>query len=59
MFVTVNGYAYQRFDWPAIIKEADRRKRLNQSNQAVSEDEIEAAEYKAFMSAHSKQTRSH
>ena len=54
MFVTVNGYAYQRFDWPAIIKEADRRKRLNESDQAVSEDEIEAAEYKAFMSAHNK-----
>ncbi len=58
MFVTVNGYAYQRFDWPAIIKEADRRKRLNEATHVVTEDEIEAAEYKAFMSQHSKHKQS-
>ena len=31
MFVTVNGYAYQRFDWPQIIKEADQRKQQQQT----------------------------
>ena len=48
MFVTLNGYAYQRFDWPQIIKEADERKKKNEGTQAISEEAIEAAEYKAF-----------
>ena len=47
MFVTVNGYAYQRFDWPQIIKEADQRKQ-QQQNRGISEAQIEAAEYSAF-----------
>lgn len=33
MFVTLNGYAYQRFDWPQIIKEADERKRKTRAYQ--------------------------
>ena len=48
MFVTVNGYAYQRFDWPQIIKEADERKQQQQKTRAITEEEIEAAEYSAF-----------
>ena len=48
MFVTVNGYAYQRFDWPQIIKEADERSQKKQQVRAISEEEIEAAEYSAF-----------
>ena len=48
MFVTLNGYAYQRFDWPQIIKEADERKKKNEGIPAVSEEAIEAEEYKAF-----------
>lgn len=48
MFVTVNGYAYQRFDWPQIIAEADKRKQQKQETRAISEEEIEAAEYSAF-----------
>ena len=48
MFVTVNGYAYQRFDWPQIIKEADERKRQQGETIAITEEEIEAAEYSAF-----------
>jgi len=48
MFVTVNGYAYQRFDWPQIIKEADERKQQQGETLAITEEEIEAAEYSAF-----------
>ena len=48
MFVTVNGYAYQRFDWPQIIKEADQRKQQQEGSLGISEEAIEAAEYSAF-----------
>ena len=48
MFVAVNGYAYQRFDWPQIIKDMDAREKKNNKTQTVSEESIEAAEYKAF-----------
>ncbi len=48
MFVTVNGFAYQRFDWPQIIAEADRREKDKEDLQAVSEEAIEAEEFKAF-----------
>jgi len=48
MFVTVNGFAYQRFDWPQIIKDMDAREKKNKGLKAVSEKAIEAAEYKAF-----------
>ena len=49
MFVTVNGYAYQRFDFPQIIKEADDRKKRKEATKAISEEEIEAAEYNVFV----------
>ena len=45
MFVTINGYAYQRFDWPQIFAEAEARQKRNEG---VSEEEIEAAEYNAM-----------
>ena len=48
MFITVNGFAYQRFDWPQIIAEADRRERDQQNPHPISEEAIEAAEFKAF-----------
>ena len=48
LFITINGYAYQRFDWPQIIKEADQRTQRNEEARLVSEEDIEAAEYKAF-----------
>jgi len=48
MFVTVNGYAYQRFDWPGIIKDMEARKKKNKEIRPVSEGAIEAAEYNAF-----------
>jgi pyruvate,water dikinase len=48
MFVTINGFAYQRFDWPQIIKDMDAREKRNKGLKAVSEEAIEAAEYKAF-----------
>lgn len=48
MFVTVNGFAYQRFDWPQIIAEAERREKEKGNLQPVSEEAIEAAEFKAF-----------
>ena len=39
MFVTLNGYGYQRFDWPQIIEA--RKERLAE---AMSEAEMDAAE---------------
>mgnify|MGYP002817841741 CR=1 FL=1 len=48
MFVTIKGYTYQRFDWPQIIKEADERKQQQGETIAITEEEIEAAEYSAF-----------
>ncbi len=48
MFVTLNGYAYQRFDWPAIHSNLEARRERNKDPQAVSEQDIEAAEYAAF-----------
>jgi pyruvate,water dikinase len=48
MFVTVNGYGYQRFDWPQIIKDMEARRKKNKGVKPVSEEAIEAAEYKAF-----------
>ena len=42
MFVTLNGYGYQRFDWPFIIK--GRKERLAQ---AMTEAEMNAAEITA------------
>ena len=47
MFVTVNGYAYQRFDFPQVVKEADERKQRGETL-SITEEEIEAAEYSAF-----------
>ncbi|HBK19124.1 MAG TPA: hypothetical protein DDZ38_10825, partial [Gammaproteobacteria bacterium] len=32
MFVTVNGYAYQRFDWPQIIKDVEERRKRKDEN---------------------------
>ena len=44
MFVTVNGYGYQRFDWPQLHEYmADLREQGEQGT--VSEEEIEAMEH--------------
>ncbi|HCC43306.1 MAG TPA: hypothetical protein DEQ32_02830 [Gammaproteobacteria bacterium] len=48
MFVTVNGFAYQRFDWPQIIAEAERREREEEDPREIAEGDIEVAEFKAF-----------
>ena len=48
MFVTVNGYGYQRFDWPNIVKDMELRKKRQEEITPVSEEAIEAAEYNAF-----------
>lgn len=48
MFVTVNGYGYQRFDWPNIVADMEARKKRNEGFVPVTEEEIEAAEYQAF-----------
>jgi pyruvate,water dikinase len=45
MFVTVNGFAYQRFDWPQIHKEMEELERDKQGLKPISEEAIEAAEY--------------
>lgn len=42
MFVTLNGYAYQRFDWPALVGEAAGSK-----PKTIGEAELEQAEYEA------------
>jgi hypothetical protein len=40
LFVTLNGYAYQRFDFPVVVGEQEKAK-------AMSEAEMDAAELKA------------
>ena len=48
LFVSVNGYAYQRFDYATIHNNLETRRKRNKDPQAVSEQDIEAAEYAAF-----------
>ncbi|MGI9234087.1 MAG: PEP/pyruvate-binding domain-containing protein [Woeseiaceae bacterium] len=45
MFVTINGFAYQRFDWNQIHKEMDDLERDKKGLKPISEEAIEAAEY--------------
>jgi hypothetical protein len=42
LFVTLNGYAYQRFDFPVVVGEQEQEK-----PKAMSEAEMDAAELKA------------
>jgi pyruvate,water dikinase len=48
MFVTVNGYAYQRFDWPQMIEHLEKIKKENPTGGGVSEQDIDVAEYKIY-----------
>lgn len=57
MFVTVNGYGYQRFDWPNIVKDMDARKKRNEGIAPVTAEEIEAAEFQAFEKELAKQKK--
>lgn len=50
MFVTVNGYAYQRFDWPQIVAEAEAAARRGQQA-TLEEADLDRAEYEAGMNA--------
>jgi phosphohistidine swiveling domain-containing protein len=50
MFVTLNGYAYQRFDWPQIIEA-----RKNKLAEAMSDAEMDAAETKIEAEAQQKE----
>ncbi|MAI43002.1 MAG: hypothetical protein CMP95_11125 [Gammaproteobacteria bacterium] len=43
MFISMHGYAYQRFDWPQIIAARDER----QAKEAMTEAEMDAAEIAA------------
>jgi pyruvate,water dikinase len=45
MFVTINGFAYQRFDWNQIHKEMEELERDKKGLKPISEEAIEAAEY--------------
>lgn len=45
MFVTVNGYAYQRFDWPQIVEQMEEREASKKGLKPISDEAIEAAEY--------------
>ena len=49
MFITVNGYAYQRFDFAIVHQQAKEKGLL-----PVSEEEIEAAEMQAVQNASKK-----
>ena len=51
MFVTVNGWAYQRFDWPLIHEQVKELEDV----ESVSEEDIEAAEWGAAQEAQFKQ----
>jgi pyruvate,water dikinase len=42
LFVTLNGYAYQRFDFPVVVGE-----KTDEKPKAMSEEEMDAAELKA------------
>jgi pyruvate,water dikinase len=48
IFMTVNGYAYQRFDWPVIHEQQTEREGTRKKPAPVTEEEIEAAEHKAM-----------
>ena len=50
MFVTVNGWAYQRFDWPLIHEQVKELEDVGN----VSEEDIEAAEWGAAQEAQFK-----
>ena len=50
MFVTLNGYAYQRFDWPQIIEA-----RKNKLAEAMTEAEMNDAETKIEAEAQDKE----
>ena len=43
MFISMHGYAYQRFDWPQVIAARDER----QAKEAMTEAEMDAAEIAA------------
>ena len=47
MFVTVNGYGYQRFDWPQLIEYMDNLKAQGEQG-TVSDEEIEAMEHEVW-----------
>ena len=48
MFVTVNGFAYQRFDWKMIHKQFEELEANKENQKTISEEEIELAEYRAM-----------
>ncbi len=48
MFVTVNGYAYQRFDWPQMIEHLEKIKKASPAEAGVSDQDIDVAEYKIY-----------
>ena len=48
MFVTVNGFAYQRFDWQMIHDQFEELEANKKDQKTISEEEIELAEYKAM-----------
>ncbi len=52
LFVTVNGYAYMRFDFPQIL---GRRGQKDKKPEPVSEAEIEAAEQQAMEAEQKRQ----
>ncbi|MCY4014666.1 MAG: PEP-utilizing enzyme [Gammaproteobacteria bacterium] len=49
VFVTLNGYAYQRFDWPQLFPKGDEKPK------AVGEAELDKAEYEAAMKARERE----
>ena len=51
VFVTLNGYAYQRFDWPQLLAGSKDKPK------AIAESDIEAAEYEEIRAREEEEAR--
>ena len=55
VFVTLNGYAYQRFDWPQLLGEAAGPEQAKQEGPRLVDDaELDQAEYEAIRAQEKK-----
>ena len=61
VFVTLNGYAYQRFDWPQLFDTVmrehglrDKNKGPDKQEKTIEEADLDQAEYEAARAAHEK-----
>ena len=54
VFVTLNGYAYQRFDWPQLLGESPGEKKKEAGPKLVDDAELDQAEYEAIRAQEEK-----